>query len=277
MTRGEVLVAIMNNRLDFQKARDEHWYRIPVPSAERWLKGRWPPEWLAFYHTKIFGDLAHAVHYYARVQAIHEVFRYQLFPDEPLDLKAHQRYYQLVLDPLIQRPDPIPSRRLRRIVFIPTTFEKFFSAIEINDLYDESSLEDRLWAEFKRRQIPAERQEFVQIGLDFYALDFAIYCLKGKIDVEADGDYWHTSSEKSAADNVRDNALETLGWRTLRFNTPQIREQLTEYCLPTVIENINRLGGVDEGGILPRHILMEEQAVWQQTTLFDAIEEDEEA
>jgi hypothetical protein len=30
-------------------------------------------------------------------------------------------------------------------------------ALEINDLYDESPLEDRLWAEFKRLQISAER------------------------------------------------------------------------------------------------------------------------
>ena len=28
--RGEVLVAIMNNPLDFAIARDQHWYRIPV-------------------------------------------------------------------------------------------------------------------------------------------------------------------------------------------------------------------------------------------------------
>jgi hypothetical protein len=27
--RGEVLVAILNNVLDFKIARDKHWYRIP--------------------------------------------------------------------------------------------------------------------------------------------------------------------------------------------------------------------------------------------------------
>jgi hypothetical protein len=27
--RGKVLVAILNNVLDFDVARDEHWYRIP--------------------------------------------------------------------------------------------------------------------------------------------------------------------------------------------------------------------------------------------------------
>jgi hypothetical protein len=30
-----VLVAIMNNPLDFAVARDQHWYRIPVTSATK--------------------------------------------------------------------------------------------------------------------------------------------------------------------------------------------------------------------------------------------------
>jgi len=37
-SQGEVLVAIMNNLLDFAIARDQHWYRIPVRSVARWLK-----------------------------------------------------------------------------------------------------------------------------------------------------------------------------------------------------------------------------------------------
>ena len=46
--RGEVLVAILNNLLDFAVARDEHWYRIPVDSAHKRLRERWPPQWVAF-------------------------------------------------------------------------------------------------------------------------------------------------------------------------------------------------------------------------------------
>lgn len=47
---GELLVAIMNNQIDFSIVRDRHWYLIPVASVNRWLKNKWPPEWLAFYH-----------------------------------------------------------------------------------------------------------------------------------------------------------------------------------------------------------------------------------
>jgi hypothetical protein len=76
--RGEVLVAILNNHRDFAIARDSHWYRIPVASVDKWLKTRWPPEWLAFYQTKAFGPEKHAVNYYARVLYIRQVRRWQL-------------------------------------------------------------------------------------------------------------------------------------------------------------------------------------------------------
>ncbi|MCK4315149.1 MAG: hypothetical protein KAX24_05200, partial [Anaerolineae bacterium] len=87
-TRGEVLVAILNNLLDFAVARDQHWYRIPVGSVHKWLKDRWPPRWLAFYQTKVFGSEAFAVNYYARVLGVRQVYRWQLFPDQPRDEKG---------------------------------------------------------------------------------------------------------------------------------------------------------------------------------------------
>jgi hypothetical protein len=42
--RGEVLIAILNDRLDFETARSQHWYRIPISSQEKWLKDRWQPK-----------------------------------------------------------------------------------------------------------------------------------------------------------------------------------------------------------------------------------------
>ncbi|RMF31856.1 MAG: DUF559 domain-containing protein [Chloroflexi bacterium] len=250
--RGEVLVAIVNNRRDFAIARDQHWYRIPVHSVERFLKSRWPPQWLAFYQTKVFGKEAYAVRYYARVLDIRQVSRRDLFPDEPRSEKTAKRYYQLLLSPLQQLPQPILSLRLRRIVFIPTTWHKFINAVEINDLYDESPLEDRLWAIFKRMEIMAERQFYVKAKDRWYALDFAIFCDRGKIDVETDGDTWHADPGRIPLDNQRDNALAGLGWAVLRFNGRQIHEAAETYCLPTVLETINRLGGLATGGLIPR-------------------------
>lgn len=266
--RGEVLTAILNNERDFAYVRENRWYRIPVFSVQKWLKERWPPEWLAFYHTKVFGDIAFSIRYYAPVLKTPEVLRHQLFPNEPLNEKSNQRYYQLILGPLQTLPAPIFSRRWRRIVFIPTTWEKFMTATEINDLYDESPLEDRLWAEFKRRKIFAERQEFLTIQEMNYALDFAIRCAKANVDVETDGDTWHANPEKAAEDNLRDNALEANGWKVLRFTTHQIMEQMSDYTIPTVVKTIKTLGGIDTGGVIPRQIDVDPNRPYQ-LGLFD--------
>jgi len=265
---NEVLVAILNKPRDFVFAQDEHWYRIPVQSADKWLKGRWPPQWLAFYQTKVFGSEAFSINYYSRVLDVRHVYRGQLFPNEPHDRKAMQPYYQLMLEPLLQLPQPIFSRRWRRIVFIPTTWEKFSTAVEINDLYDESPLEDRLWAELRRLAIKAERQEFIKVNGRDYTLDFAVYCEQGKLDIETDGDTWHSDPQRIPQDNLRDNDLETNEWRLLRFNTLQIREQMQTYCLPTIVDTINRLGGVNEERVIARRI-NHNPATPIQLSLFD--------
>jgi very-short-patch-repair endonuclease len=269
MNNPDVLVAIVNNLADFAIVREQQWYRIPVSSVSKWLRNRWPPEWLAFYHTKIFGDLAYAVHYYAPIISISEKARRELLPDQPNDYRSMRRYYQLHLGPLQRLPNPIFSRRFRRIVFISTTWAKFMQAVEINDLYDESPLEDRLWAALRRLEIQAERQEFVRVNKQNFALDFAIYCRDGKIDIETDGDFWHANPEKATEDNYRDNALKTSGWKVLRFNTPQIREELTEYCVPTIVENVNNLAGIADGRLVPRKFDPKNPDGSQQMGLFD--------
>jgi len=266
--RGQVLVAIMNESRDLAIAREKHWYRIPVPSVNRFLKTRWPPEWLAFYQTTEFGEEAFAVTYFARVLDVREVARRDLFPDEVSTKKAERKYFQLMLAPLEKLPNPILSRRWRRIVFIPTTLEKFAHAVEINDLYDESPLEDRLWAALKLLGIRAERQEFVNVGDQLYALDFAIYCKNGNLDIETDGDTYHTDPERVPQDNRRHNNLLTAGWTPLRFNTKQIQEELLQYCVPKIDENIKRLGGFEQTAahdIDPSALLD-----WHQLLMFDS-------
>lgn len=267
--RGEVLVAIINKKLDFAILREQLWYIIPVSSVEKWIKESWPPKWLAFYQTKVFDAEKHAINYFAEVLDIREVHRWQLFPDEPNDEKSNRRYYQVFVKSVQALPKPIYSRRFRRIIYIPTTWEKFINAIEINDLFDESSLEDKLWAEFKRHNIPAERQEYVVARENDYALDFAVYCAKGNIDIETDGDFWHANPEKSELDNLRDHDLNIAGWKILRFTERQIREQAASYCIKTVSEFINKLGGVDEGKIIPRKINPDGGSY--QPSLFDGL------
>ncbi len=244
---AEVLIGIVNQPHDLAIAREQHWYRIPVASAEKWLRHRWPPQWLAFYQPRSFGAEAFAIHYGAPVLQIRRVLRRELFPEEANHSRADEHYYQLAIGPLERLAQPIQSRRRRRIVFISTTWRKFCGAAEINDLYDESPLEDLLWKELKRRRLAAERQEFIQANGTDYALDFAFYCKHGKIDVETDGDTWHADRARIPEDNRRDNNLETGGWKLLRFNTYQLREEMAEYCVPMILKNVRQLGGLADG------------------------------
>jgi hypothetical protein len=51
---------------------------------------------------------------------------------------------------------------------------------------------------------------------------------------------------------------------------------MEEYCVPTIVENINRLSGLDEGKTVPRKIDLKAPSGWQQLTLLDsAIKEDQ--
>ncbi|OIO90941.1 MAG: hypothetical protein AUJ92_17580 [Armatimonadetes bacterium CG2_30_59_28] len=262
-SRGEVLVAIVNDKGDFARLKEEHWYRIPTDTAPR----RFPPKWVAFYQTKIFGEEAHAVNYYARVKDIRPVTREELFPGDPPNPKSGRTYHRIEIGSLQRLPQPILSRRFRRIVFIPTTWEKLRAAAEINDLFDESSLEDRLWAELKREQISAERQWWVGVNSKRYALDFAVFCEDGKVDIEADGDLYHSNPEHAEQDNRRNNALAVDGWHVLRFTEHQIREEMAEYCLPSVAQTIHRLGGAVAEGKL--HDITHGATAQQQFTLHE--------
>lgn len=265
---GKVLVAIMNNLHDWQIAHDQGWYRIPVKSQQRFLKDRWPPRWLAFYQTQIFGEEKYGVRYYAEVTGIEQVTRRDLFPSEPEGPKSNRRYYRVRFGVLQKLEQPILSRRWRRIIFIPTTWQKFEAAVEINDLYDGSPLEDRLWAALKRYDFPIFRQEWVEAGGENYALDFAIYCTKASLAVETDGDRWHHTPERAAEDNLRENHLKANGWQILRFNTHQINEQTESYCVPTIIDTINTLGGPADDRFVPGQVNLDVSSP-RQLGLFD--------
>ena len=121
LRRGEVLVALLKAKSDFAILQEEGWYRIPVDSAPR----RWPPGWLAFYQPKAFGQDAFRVQYYGEIADIRVVTRRDLFPHEFDSQRSDKKYYRLTLKSLEMLEAPILSVRPRRLVFIPTTWEKF--------------------------------------------------------------------------------------------------------------------------------------------------------
>lgn len=263
--RIDGLIAILKEKSDLALLQNEGWYRIPIKSAPK----RWPPAWMAFYQPKLFGDEAYQIKYYGNVKDIRRVKRFELFPNEIISIRSEQEYYQVFFDELLERPTPIICARPRRIVFIPTTRTKFEKALIINDLFDESPLEDKLWMELKSRTIDAERQWRVEgINLRYY-LDFAIFCKNGKIDVETDGDTYHLERSRVSMDNARDNALQIDKWMVLRFNTQQISSQFETECLARIQNGINTLGGLKSDGMITRVFYTYGKSHSQQLSLFE--------
>lgn len=263
------LVAILKDPSDLAILQEKGWYRIPVVSAPR----RWPPRWLAFYQPKNFKEDAYRIRYFGQVKNIDHARRKDIFPNEIASARSDREYYLLNLEKLEEREVPILSRRPRRLVFIPTTWAKFERAEQINDLFDDSPLEDQLWSELKRLSIEAERQWPVDFRTAFYYLDFVLFCAKGCIDVETDGDTWHLNPEQAARDNARDSALQNSGWIVHRFTTHQIRDNFQTECLRRIEAGINRFGGLSSDGIVPRVFYPRGNRSVQQLNLFDSSEE----
>lgn len=174
-----VLVGVMPDPRDFDIARDQHWYRIPVRHASDGIHA----EYVAFYFTKKFSpDLRWAIHFYARRTGHELVRRVDLLPDEPDHPRAGDHYFKLQLGPLKRKVPPIVSVRWRRITFIQTTWERFVTATEVNDLYrtDDVTL-DYLYQELKARGIQPERSVTVREGQRIYQVDLLVQCRKGPV------------------------------------------------------------------------------------------------
>ncbi len=220
----------------------ERWYHIPVRSAPRNLS---QARYIAFYFPKVFGEeLRYKVTYYAPIIGIETKKRIELFPDESGHPRRALDYYQLHLGQIEVLPHPIPSRRWRRIVHIPTTLKKLYTAKEINDLYKTSPIEERMYQGLQERNINPERQFYVRVQNQYYCLDFCIFCKEANIDIECDGERYHILPEALTRDRLRNNQLTSYGWAVLRFIGREIRRNLNG-CLKIIERTIDTLNGLE--------------------------------
>jgi len=226
-----------------KRLQNEGWYHIPVENAPE----RFPPKTMAFFQGKTFGkEEAYKIRYFGEVERIDKVPRKELFSTTKRNaFKAEKMYYRIQLKGLKMRYQPIISLRPRRIVFLPTTLEKFEQAEQINDLFDGSPLEDRLWKALKYIHVLAERQWKIVVQQKDYFLDFAIFCKGGKLAVETDGYTYHYDDRNQIDyDTWRRNDIEIDGWRFLHYTRRQVRDDWSPYL--TQIQNIiNQLGGLE--------------------------------
>jgi hypothetical protein len=136
-----VLVAVVPSVADWERIQREGWYRIPVQRAPRQIGA----EYLAFYLPGCFGALRWSIRSYAAIRQYTLATRRDLLPGEPDHPRAAELYYRLELGPLQALPNPVISRRLRRVTFIRTDLETLYSAAEICDLWRREDPRARLW------------------------------------------------------------------------------------------------------------------------------------
>jgi hypothetical protein len=174
----------MSRPQDLEVARAEGWYRIPAGHAPRGVFF----EYVAFYFTAAFGPEKWAVHYYARCLGHELAVRRDLLPAEAGHPRADEPYYKLQIGPLQRREPPIASRRWRRVTFIHTTWDRFQSAGEINDLFAEGGeFVDRLYHALREEGLAPERRYPVREAGGEYVVDLAVPCQEGVLAVEVAG------------------------------------------------------------------------------------------
>jgi very-short-patch-repair endonuclease len=234
----DMLVCLLKYKNDLDILLNEGWYRIPVKTK---LDNLFKVKYLSFYQSSVYGINAFKIKHYGTIDKIEIVKRYELFPKEKRNDKSNDEYYRIKMKDMNILENPIPSKMSRRMVFIKTTFEKFISAKELNDLFHESPLEDKLWKGMKENELVAERQFFLNYGKNRYNLDFAAFCKKGLIDIECDGDTYHINKEKAVLDNKRDNFLTKKGWSILRYSTSQLNN--ADECIEEIREVMRNKGG----------------------------------
>jgi hypothetical protein len=177
---ASVLVAIMNNRRDWELVHTQHWYRVPVRRAPAQVAA----DYLAFYQTAAFRDEKWTVSYYAPVSGVRIALRRELLPAEPGHPRAGELYYRFGLGPLEALEHPVGSRRVRRLTFIHTTLELLLNARDIQDLWTREPLRERLWVEMNRQGVHAARGPVLAEGAALYACDFCVPCYAGAVLVE---------------------------------------------------------------------------------------------
>lgn len=238
------LVGIVPRKNLWPIIQNQRWYHIPVKSAPRNVL---EVKYVAFYFPNVFEkELRYQVIYFAPVLKIGTVKRIRLFPDQPRHPRRNKDYYQIHLGKIKELPHPILSKRRRKnVVHIPTSLQRLFTAEEVNDLYDTSPVEEKMYRALKRRHINPERQWYVWVHRQAYCLDFCIFCQKANIDLECDGERYHALPDALTKDRLRNNQLASVGWSVLRFSSTEIYRNLRD-CLNVVERTIHTLEGLKD-------------------------------
>jgi hypothetical protein len=234
------LVVVVNRPADLQRAMEAGWYRIPLNRAP----SRVAAEYLAFYQTGAFPpEERFVVRWMAPVRGYFLATRRELIPEEPWHSRADEPYYKVQLGNPIPLPYPIPSRRLRRITFIPTTLSRLRHAEEINNLWIRSTAQERLWEALKQSGLDAECQYPLQDDSPGYVADFALFCGAGRIAVIIAETLGTSGRVGESHEMVADFLAHAGKWCLFKTGTFDA-ERDPDGCVKRLAELVNKLGGL---------------------------------
>ena len=237
MASPTVLIAVVNRLQDLETILNKKWYRIPVT--------RTPLQhfdYIAFYQTTALGKHGGRIEHYGRIAKLIKTTRTKLLPHELDHPRAHHEYYQFTFHTIRKLSRPIINKPGMRINFGYTTLSKLNHARTLASLYGIRQVElvfRKLLAKHHisfSAELPIRKNGRIR-----YRLDFAIFCKKGKIDVECDMRKFHRGA-RHLKDARRDRFMKRAGWTVLRFTDEKLLGNSIP-CIKKLKELITLLGG----------------------------------
>lgn len=222
-----VLIGVLKKPADLAIARGKRWYRIPLEHAP---KRRFTH--IAFYQPAAFGKDGKRIRFYSRVTGRAVSVRKKLLPAEPSHPRANKLYCKYSLSRLKELDFPILNTSTSRIFFGYTTLKRLFAARDILGLFEVPPLERMLYQRLKREGFNFSPEHIVMKRSrpngtrQRYRLDFAIFCKKGMLDIECDGQRWHSHPAQKRKDKMRDLWLMGRGWTVMRLVEKDIMEEM---------------------------------------------------
>ncbi len=225
--RRTVLVAVVNNQNDLQRAAIEGWYRIPQRRAPK----RIGADYLAFYQTGVFADQmeAQTVTYYAPVRRYRLLTRRDLLPEESDHPRSGDYYYRIDIGPLLRLERPVPATTFHRVTFIHTTLDRLLNATDVRDLFRQDDPFETLWDALREHNLRPLRNRIVGDR----PVDIAL---------RARGGYLGIDCVEELCTQEQETLPLTEHWERLQLQTTRIAQDM-EGCLRQIGAALINLGG----------------------------------
>ncbi|PIZ18001.1 hypothetical protein COY52_01735 [Candidatus Desantisbacteria bacterium CG_4_10_14_0_8_um_filter_48_22] len=234
-----VLIGVLKDKRDLSLLLKKKQYRIPVLSMPRRKAG-----YIAFYQPSALGRSGRMIRRYARIINCEIAKRKFIIPGEPDHPRADDDYCLLSLDDICELQVPIRNRSRTRVTFGFTTLAKMLKARTVLELFDVPPIEDLVAKALAEGGIKASKEHTFSLpGRKKYRLDFAVFCRKGLLDIECDGEKWHLRKMQAKKDTERDRALKNEGWAILRLKESEIVRNMDK-CMGKIGRKIKSLGGL---------------------------------